>query len=58
VSGFRRATDGETAEARLRGLPFAVRCRACERRCEEAQADAKRRPAQHAGSLFLPALTV
>jgi DnaK suppressor protein len=50
--------EREIAEGRLRALPFAVRCQACERRREEAQATANRLAAQHAGSLFIPALTV
>jgi DnaK suppressor protein len=43
---------GEIAERRLRALPFAVRCQACEERREQAQADA-RQLAQRRGSLSL-----
>lgn len=43
---------GEISDRRLRALPFAVRCQACEKRREEAQARV-RRPAQHRGGLSL-----
>jgi RNA polymerase-binding transcription factor len=33
--------DGEIAERRLRALPFAVRCQACEERREQEQRDAR-----------------
>jgi len=56
--GACRECDGEIAERRLRALPFAVRCQACEQRREEAQAGARRLAKQHAGSLFIPAFTV
>jgi len=55
--GACRECEGEIAEGRLRALPFAVRCQACEQRREEAQAGAKRLAAVHAGALFVPALT-
>jgi DnaK suppressor protein len=42
---------GEISEQRLRALPFAVRCRACEERRERAQGQA--RPAQQHGSVSL-----
>jgi RNA polymerase-binding transcription factor len=42
--------DGEIAERRLRALPFAVRCQACEERREHAQGHA-RQLAQQRGSL-------
>jgi RNA polymerase-binding transcription factor DksA len=56
--GACRECGGEIAKARLRALPFAVRCQACERRREETQASARRLAAQHAGSLFIAAITV
>ena len=37
--------DGEIAERRLRALPFAVRCQACEGRREQEQTRARRRSA-------------
>lgn len=42
----------EISDPRLRALPFAVRCQACEQRREEAQARV-RRPAQQRGGLSL-----
>ena len=42
----------EIAERRLRALPFAVRCQACEERREQAQGRA-RRLVQHRGSFSL-----
>lgn len=33
---------GEIAEQRLRALPFAVRCRACEESCEQQAAEERR----------------
>lgn len=44
--------DREIAERRLRALPFAVRCQACEERREVQQGQA-RRLAQRGGSLSL-----
>ena len=44
--------DDEIAERRLRALPFAVRCQACEERREVRQAQA-RQLAQRRGSLSL-----
>jgi len=44
--------EGEIAERRLRALPFAVRCQACEQRREAAEGQVHRRAAQH-GSLWL-----
>jgi DnaK suppressor protein len=44
--------DSEIAERRLRALPFAVRCQACEERREEEQGHA-RRLAQRRGSFSL-----
>jgi DnaK suppressor protein len=44
--------DDEIAERRLRALPFAVRCQACEERREVLQGQA-RRLAQRGGSLSL-----
>ena len=44
--------DGEISERRLRALPFAVRCQACEERREQEQGHA-RQLAQRRGSLSL-----
>jgi DnaK suppressor protein len=44
--------DDEIAERRLRALPFAVRCQACEERREVQQGQA-RRLAQRGGGLSL-----
>jgi DnaK suppressor protein len=44
--------DGEIAQERLRALPFAVRCRACEERREQEQGRA-RRLAQTRGAFSL-----
>jgi DnaK suppressor protein len=44
----------EIAEARLRALPFAVRCRACEQ-CREAAGQRERSMDQRRGSLALDA---
>jgi DnaK suppressor protein len=44
--------DGEISERRLRALPFAVRCQACEARREQQQGQA-RRVADRRGSLAL-----
>jgi len=44
--------DGEIAERRLRALPFAVRCQACEDRREQEEGRA-RQLAQRCGSLPL-----
>ena len=41
--------DGEIAERRLRALPFAVRCQACEARREQLQLRARQRAQQDAG---------
>lgn len=43
---------GEISERRLRALPFAVRCKACEERCEQEQGRA-RQLAQRRGGLSL-----
>ena|SRR5437764_11788107 len=43
---------GEIAERRLRALPFAVRCQACEERREEAQARAQHLAQRRGLSLF------
>ena len=44
---------GEISETRLRALPFAVRCRACEERHEQGDAQTRRLAASRAGaSLF------
>jgi DnaK suppressor protein len=44
---------GEISETRLRALPFAVRCRACEERREHGSAQTRRVAASRAGaSLF------
>ena len=39
--GFCRECDSEISERRLRALPFAVRCQACEERREQAQGHAR-----------------
>jgi DnaK suppressor protein len=44
--------DGEIAERRLRALPFAVRCQACEERREEAQEQAQHLAQRRSLSLF------
>jgi DnaK suppressor protein len=44
--------DGEISERRLRALPFAVRCQACEEKREQEQGHA-RQLAQRCGSLSL-----
>jgi len=44
---------GEISETRLRALPFAVRCRACEERREQGDVQTRRLAASRAGaSLF------
>jgi len=50
--GFCVECEGEIAERRLRALPFAVRCQACEERREEAHGQAQQL-AQRRGSLSL-----
>jgi len=50
--GFCFVCECEIAERRLRALPFAVRCQACEERREQAQGHA-RQAAQRRGSLSL-----
>ena len=50
--------DGEISAQRLRALPFAVRCRACEDRREQEQGRARRLAGGTAGlSLFPDALS-
>ena len=49
-SGACADCDGEISERRLRALPFAVRCQACEERREQARGHARQR-AQHRGAL-------
>jgi len=50
--------EGGIAERRLRAVPFAVRCHACEERREQAQAEANRRaPQRNSSSLFAAAFT-
>jgi DnaK suppressor protein len=44
--------DGEISERRLRALPFAVRCQACEERREEAQGHAQHLAQRRSLSLF------
>ena len=41
--------EGEISERRLRALPFAVRCQACEARREQLQLRARQRAQQDAG---------
>ena len=50
--------EGEISERRLRALPFAVRCQACEERREREQGSARRVSQQRSGfSLFSDALS-
>ena len=50
--------EGEISERRLRALPFAVRCQACEERREQEQGSARRGSQQRSGfSLFSDALS-
>jgi DnaK suppressor protein len=44
--------DREISERRLRALPFAVRCQACEQRREAEQGNARQRVSQRSMSLF------
>jgi len=45
--------DGDISETRLRALPFAVRCRTCEERHEQGDAQTRRLAASRVGaSLF------
>jgi DnaK suppressor protein len=44
--------DGEISEQRLRALPFAVRCQACEKRREQEQGTARRLAQRGTASLF------
>jgi DnaK suppressor protein len=46
--------DGEIAERRLRALPFAVRCQACEGRREEEQGRARQVAQRRGGSALFP----
>jgi DnaK suppressor protein len=50
--GFCIECDGEIAERRLRALPFAVRCQACEERREAAQEHAQHLAQRRHLSLF------
>jgi DnaK suppressor protein len=43
---------GEISEQRLRALPFAVRCRACEERREQEQKQAQQLDQRRASALF------
>ena len=52
--GACRECEGEIAERRLRALPFAVRCQACEQHREEAQAAKRLAGQRDAGPLFMP----
>jgi DnaK suppressor protein len=45
---------GEIAERRLRALPFAVRCQACEERREQALGHARHLDARHHGFSLFP----
>jgi DnaK suppressor protein len=44
--------EGEIAEQRLRALPFAVRCQACEQKREHEQGLSRRLGQRHTVSLF------
>jgi DnaK suppressor protein len=45
--------NGEISDRRLRALPFAVRCQACEERREQEQQGSARRLAQRRGRFLL-----
>jgi DnaK suppressor protein len=49
--------DSEISERRLRALPFAARCQACEQRRETAQGRARARPEPRGSSLFADVTT-
>jgi DnaK suppressor protein len=54
--GICASCGGEISETRLRALPFAVRCRTCEERREQGDAQTRRLAASRAGaSLFADA---
>jgi RNA polymerase-binding transcription factor len=55
--GFCRACAGEIAEPRLRALPFAVRCQACEEAREQRERNSGRGDQQRNGlPLFAPGI--
>ena len=47
--GFCRECDDDISERRLRALPFAVRCQACEERREQGRGSAAQRARQQDG---------
>jgi DnaK suppressor protein len=46
--GFCSECRGEISETRLRALPFAVRCKACEERREQGKAESRKAASTHA----------
>ena len=52
--GFCAECAGEISERRLRALPFAVRCQACEEKREQAVGRARRTAQQHIGFSLFP----
>jgi RNA polymerase-binding transcription factor DksA len=46
--------DGDISERRLRALPFAVRCQACEERREEEQGHARQLAQRRGGFSLFP----
>lgn len=55
--GFCFECAGEIAERRLRALPFAVRCQACEETREQAQGHAQRSTQRRFGSSLFPEMS-
>ncbi len=55
--GFCTECAGEIAERRLRALPFAVRCQACEETREAAQGDTQRSTQRRFGASLFPEMT-
>jgi RNA polymerase-binding transcription factor len=49
--------DSEIAERRLRALPFAVRCQACQKRREEQQGQARQLAQRRASLALFPDVT-
>ena len=52
--GFCRECESEIAEPRLRALPFAVRCQACEEQREEAQGRTRQLSQRRSGFSLFP----
>ena len=55
--GFCFECAGEISERRLRALPFAVRCQACEETREEKQGSARRFTQRRFGASLFPEMT-